>query len=101
MSFMVMSNMGVSDHECLSVSLETGTYSLPADSSIPVTKKTPLGKVNSDKFLLKLNSIRGKEKLNKFLENHTNAIDVEQMSSDLIDLLTFASEKHKPIKKVE
>ena len=77
MSFMVMSNLGVSDHECLSVSLKTGDYSLPEDSSIPVSKKTPLGKVNSDKFLLKLNSTLGKEKLNKFLENHSNAIDLE------------------------
>ena len=94
MSFIVLSNLGLSDHECVSVSIKTKGFSCPVEISIPVKKRTPLKCTNSYEFLRKLSAPLGKEKLNKFLENYTNATDFEEMTSDLVNLLNFASTMH-------
>ena len=89
MSFIVLSNLGVSDHECLSVSIQSKGFSTPTPRSVPVTKKVPFDYADSEGFLLKISSPIGKEKINKLLEQ--GEVDVNKMASDVIELITFAS----------
>ena len=78
MSFMVLSNLGLSDHECLSMSIKSKGFSIPQITPVPVTKKEPFEYANVDEFRLKLNSPSGRQKVKQFLDQHTHATDIEK-----------------------
>ena len=77
MSFMVLSNLGLSDHECLSVSIQSKGFYISKNTSVPIIKKKSFELANADEFRLKINSPIGREKLTKFIDNHAqnNKID--------------------------
>ena len=91
MSFMVLSNLGLSDHECLSMSIKLKGCSIPQNTTVPVTKREPFKYANQDEFRLKLNSPSGREKVRQFLVQHAHATDIEKMTADMIEVVTFAS----------
>ena len=93
-SFLVLSNLGLSDHECLSVSIKSQGFFPPVVTPILVSKKTPFRKIDTNKFLLKLNSPLGREKCANFLTKHKNSDELDDMTEDLVDLINFASVNH-------
>ena len=59
---MVLSNLGLSDHECLSVTIKTKGFSVPELLSVPITKKDLFERATPDVFLFKVNSPQRKIK---------------------------------------
>ena len=53
---MVLSNLGFSDHECLSVTIKTKGFSVSEPLSVTITKKDLFERATPDVFLFKLNS---------------------------------------------
>ena len=53
---MVLSNLGLSDHECLSVTIKTKGFSVSEPLSVTITKKDLFERATPDVFLFKLNS---------------------------------------------
>ena len=89
--FSVLSNLGLSDHECLSLSVKSIGFTPPSETSVPVSKQKPFWKPDVNKFLLKLNSPAGQLKADEFLDNYDTEGDIDDMSNDLIDLIKWAS----------
>ena len=85
-SFMVLPHCGISDHECLSVSLNTkGLYAQDVPQ-IPIIKEKPFKLAKPRTFLLKLKSPRGKENLQQFIKTQErgNEMTIDEMYSDLV-----------------
>ena len=96
---MILSNLGLSDHECLSFSFKSNGYQPPIDTSVPVTNKKPFQKIDSHKFILKLSSPLGRIKTNEFMTKHGDEGNLEDMTKDILDLLTWATENNVQVKK--
>ena len=97
--FLVLSNLGISDHECLSFTINSKGFTPLAESSVPVSKKKPFMKPDITRFLRKLNSPEGQIKANDFVENHSTDGDVDDMTADFISLLKWAAENSTSVAK--
>ena len=75
-SFLILSNLGLSDHECLSVSIKSHGFCVPVDTPLSVSKKNPLTKIDTAKFMFKLESPLGQEKIERYLNKHKHSDDV-------------------------
>ena len=97
--FLVLSNLGLSDHECLSFTINSKGFTPLAESSVPVSKKKPFMKPDITKFLRRLNSPEGQTKANDFVENYSTEGDIDDMTTDFISLLKWAAENKTPLAK--
>ena len=97
--FLVLSNLGLSDHECLSFSVKSIGFTPATEASVPLSKMKPFCKPDIAKFLRRLNSPVGKLKADEFMEKHSTEGDVDDMSQDLIDLVKWASESDNQNKR--
>ena len=91
-NFSVLPRLGLSDHECLSLSLKTGPFNIET-SAINIIKLRPIKYASVDEFIMKLNSPNSNEKIQSFLHNHTNpcSTSLENMTADLIDIINTSS----------
>ena len=94
-SFMVLPHCGISDHECLSVSLNAKGFYAQAVPQIRIIKEEPLKLAKPRTFLLKLKSLRGKENLQQFIKTHerSNETTIDEMYSDLVSLISSCSKE--------
>ena len=91
--FMVLSSLGISDHECLCLSITTKGFAIPVPLPIDIVKWGPFTTTSSDEFLKRIRSPTGREKINTFLSRYgdnTNK-DVDIMATEVLDLINFAS----------
>ena len=72
--FSVLPRLGLSDHECLSISLKTGTFTVE-NTEVNIEKHRPIKYATADEFIKKLNSPVSREKLEQFFKNYTNYLD--------------------------
>ena len=101
-SLVVLSHQGLSDHECLLVSLGT-KGSIPQEPiNPPIIKDKKLNYASPAEFLRKINSPIAKEKIRQFLEEYQGAGDetssLDSMTPRLVDILKFLSESTKKTK---
>ena len=91
--FTVLSHLGLSDHECLSLLLKTEGFIAMPYAEARIIKERPIKYASDDEFLMKLNSPLGKEKLKKFLNLYSNSLDtsIESMTADLVDIINTTS----------
>ena len=106
-TFSVLHHLGLSDHECLLVSIETKNLYLTPPTKTLIIKDEKCLQTNSDVAHRKLNSPEGIKKMLTFLAQHSKANEttIDEMSSDLIETLHFIStpiygkKNHKKKKK--
>ena len=102
--FSILPHLGLSDHECLSLSLKTGTFTVET-TEVTILKERPIKYASVDEFLMKLISPPIQEKLKKFQHTYSAPLDsVENMTDDLVDIINFSStitsaSKKKKVKK--
>ena len=84
----VMPHLGLSDHCSLCVSINT-KFSCTGETVHTIHREESLKYVSNPKFLMKLHSPAGKEKLNLFLSKHENANSesVESLYTDFLDVV--------------
>lgn len=91
--FVVMDSMGISDHECLSVSIETGGFSVSKPKEVSISKWEKVGICKPDVFLRKIESPIGLSKINDFVLKYSNCdVDCDQMLGDLTNIFDHCSE---------
>ena len=89
--FCVLPHLGLSDHECLSVSLKTGDF-IADVTKVTIVKGRPIKYASADVFLMKLNSPLIQEKLRNFLQTYSTSLDsVEKMTEDIVDIINTSS----------
>ena len=99
--FSVLPHLGLSDHECLSLSLKTGNFSVEISTDVNILKERPIKYASINEFLMKLNSPSIQEKINNFQCTYSTPMtSVEKMTDDLVDIInvsstsTFSSKKN-------
>ena len=99
-SFRVLHHLGLSDHECVSVSIKTNGFHAKEVQKVKVVKNESILYANKKYFLLKLRSPLGKERLMGFLDKYIRGREasIEPMYSDLVNILVNFSEKSKSSK---
>ena len=99
--FSVLHHLGVSDHECLSVSFKTNGFHVNEVQKVNVLKNESIVYSNKKDFLMKLRSPLGREKLTGFLENYIKCDEasIEPMCSDLVNILKGFSENMNSSKR--
>ena len=92
-NFSVLHHLGLSDHECLSVSIKTNGFHVIEVQKVKVVKNDVIVYNNKTDFLRKLRSPLGREKVARFLEKYLkcNETSIEPMYSDLVNILTSFS----------
>ena len=93
-TFNVLNNLGLSNHECLSVSIETKGFSAPALFNVHVEKEKPFKLASPEEFLMRLMSPLGKSKLDTLLNSHKGCDEasIDKFSTELMGFLTNTSE---------
>ena len=91
--FSVLHHLGLSDHECLSVTISTQGLIVTPTPDTPIINEGRFKYADTDEFILKLKSPFGKEKINEFLKVYSESPEfpIEAMTTDLIDIINSAS----------
>ena len=99
--FTVLQHLGLSDHECLSLSLKTKGFTTVPYPDPKIIKERPVKYASNQDFLMKLTSPLGKEKLENFVNIYSNstASSVEEMTADLVDIINTASSERVNVKE--
>lgn len=105
-SFRVLHHIGMSDHECLLASIKTKGFRAQASERGPGTstyiiKRVPFKYITPEKFVMKLRSPLGKERLQHFIETYKtcDSPSMESLSSDFVQLIAELS-KANPNKRI-
>ena len=93
-NFSVLHHLGLSDHECLSVSIKTKGFCASPPSGPRVLKEKVFKYASPEEFLMKLKSPLWQLKLHALLKSHEagTATSTEVLSSDIVNFLTSVSE---------
>jgi hypothetical protein len=100
-SLTILPHFGVSDHECLSVSINTKFTCVCETDNTIVNKVIPTKYVETSLFTKRLKSREGKEKINNFLAKHKVVAHVDDINgmcldfADLMSTLSTVTENHK------
>ena len=70
--FMVLNSLGISDHECLSLSITSKGFSVSVPPVLDIIKEKPFATIDSDEFLRRIRGPLGMEKINTFLQKQRN-----------------------------
>ena len=102
-SFRVLHHIGMSDHDCLLASIKTkGFRAQEAKNSclINVIKRMPFRYETPEKFIMKLKSPLGKERLQDFIKTYefSEGHSISNLSSDFVQLIADLS-KANPSKR--
>ena len=90
--FSILPRLGLSDHECLFLSLRTGNFTVEITET-KIEKERPFKYATVLEFTKKLNSPLIREKLKQFSINYSSSTDVsiEKMTEDLVDIMNISS----------
>ena len=89
----VLPHYGLSDHNCLCLSLKT-KFSVDAVSTdVIINKSARMNYSSSCEFLRKLCSPRGREKITAFFENcrDENKVSIDMIYSEFVEIFTFCA----------
>ena len=97
--FSLLPHLGLSDHQCLSLSLKIGYFFAETTTEVNIIKERPLKYASPDEFVMKLNSPPLQEKLKNFVQAYsTPSAEIEEMTTDLVDILTTSCAKSPSLK---
>ena len=99
--FTVLRHFGLSDHECLLISIETQNFNITPAVSVPVLKDKKFMYANPDEFLMKVNSPIGIEKIKNILTEYSiaNETNINAIANEIIGTLMDFSVPTKQKKK--
>ena len=93
-SFTVLPHLGLSDHECLKVSIKTEFESQMPDEPITIMKEQRVRYVTKHEFSMKVYSTQGKKKTEEYIQKHNySKANIEDMYTDLIEIIKTNSLK--------
>ena len=92
-SFITLPHLGLSDHECLCVSINTKFSGKKNAEEIPIVKDTFRKCVDSVVFLRRLQSPAGRESINSFINVYSMSEEtsIDEMCLDFVSLVTSLS----------
>ena len=99
--FIILPHFGLSDHDCLSVSINTKFICTEGAEDIPIINSTNFRYVEPSGFVRRLQSPGGKDKLKTFLNTYSalGANSMEEMCQDFVSLVTSLSQPSSQQKK--
>ena len=92
-SFVVLPHNGLSDHDCLKVTIESKIESFSPEEAINIVKRQHIKYATPEQFKMKLDSPLGKQILAEYMNKHKTGADSENMYADLVQIFTKFSHK--------
>ena len=92
---MTLHHLGISDHECLSISIKTKGFYAQDVPETPIIKKEQFKYSTTDEFLFKLKSPLGRAIIKDFSKSHGGCNEklIECLSAQFIQMITSFSKK--------
>ena len=89
----VLPHYGLSDHNCLCLSLKTKVSVDAVSTDVIINKSARMNYSSSCDFLRKLCSPRGREKITAFFENcrDENKVSIDMIYSEFVEIFTFCA----------
>ena len=92
-SFVVLPHNGLSDHDCLKVTIKSKIESFSPEEAINIVKRQHIKYATPEQFKMKLDSRLGKQILAEYMNKHKTGVDSENMYADLVQIFTKFSHK--------